>query len=71
MANTTQILHHVAFNAVVTTVVHDGPQNDGGDQFRSIIHFLYAFLRLDLVTHFLTRKVTLCYVVCHSVCVVG
>ena len=33
---------------------------------------LGAFLRLDLVTHFITnKKVTLCYVVCHSVCVVG
>ena len=30
------------------------------------------FLRLDLVTHFITNnKVILCYIVCHSVCVVG
>ena len=30
------------------------------------------FFRLDLVTHFITNnKVTLCYIVCHSVCVVG
>ena len=30
------------------------------------------FLKLDLVTHFISNnKVILCYIVCHSVCVVG
>ena len=45
----------------------------GGDETRHkyLTHSEWL-LKLDLVTHFISNnKVILCYIVCHSVCVVG